>query len=73
MIGHTQVGRIEAACRKLETFPERGTVREQTHPGLRIISFERNASIGFIVHDGIVDILRIFPKGMDFPEGWERE
>lgn len=70
---YAYVGRIETACRKLETFPERGTVREQTHPGLRIIGFERSASIGFIVRDGIVDILRILPKGMDFPDEWTSE
>lgn len=67
---YAYVGRIEAACRKLETFPERGTVRAHVHPGLRIIGFEQSASIGFVVRDGIVDILRILPRGMDFPETW---
>ena len=67
------IGRIEAACMALATFPERGTVRAHIHPGLRIIGFERRASIGFIVHDGIVDILRILPRGMDFPDDWTGE
>ncbi|MEX2692684.1 type II toxin-antitoxin system RelE/ParE family toxin [Rhizobium mongolense] len=62
------IGRIEATCMSLATFPERGTVRAHIHPDLRIIGFERSASIGFIVHDGIVDILRILPKGMNFPD-----
>ncbi|MBB4226580.1 plasmid stabilization system protein ParE [Rhizobium mongolense] len=52
----------------LATFPERGTVRAHIHPDLRIIGFEHSASIGFIVHDGIVDILRTLPKGMNFPD-----
>lgn len=64
------IDRIEATCMALATFPERGTVRTHIHPGLRIIGFERSVSIGFIVHDGIVDILRILPKGMDFPDDW---
>lgn len=67
------IGRIEAACMSLATFPERGTVRTHIHPDLRIIGFERSASIGFLVHDGIVDILRILPKGMDFPDDWMSE
>lgn len=67
------IGRIEAACLSLATFPERGTVRAHIHPGLRIIGFERSASIGFMVHDGMVDILRILPKGMDFPDDWMSE
>jgi toxin ParE1/3/4 len=67
------IGRIEAACMALATFPERGTVRAHIHPGLRIIGFERSVSIAFIVHDGIVDILRILPRGMDFPDDWMGE
>ncbi|TVZ73836.1 type II toxin-antitoxin system RelE/ParE family toxin [Rhizobium mongolense] len=62
------IGRIEATCMSLATFPERGTVRAHIHPDLRIIGFEHSASIGFIVHDGIVDILRTLPKGMNFPD-----
>ena len=67
------IGRIEVACMSLAIFPERGTVRSHIHPGLRIIGFERSASIGFIVHDGVVDILRILPKGMNFPDDWTGE
>lgn len=67
------IGRIESACMSLATFPERGTVRAHIHPGLRIIGFERSASIGFVVHNGFVDTLRILPKGMDFPEDWMTE
>lgn len=66
------IGRIEAACLALAIFPERGTVRSHIHPGLHIIGFERSASIGFVVRDDIVDILRILPRGVDFPDTWER-
>ena len=67
------IGRIEAACLSLATFPERGTVRAHIHPGMRIIGFERRASIGFIVRGDVVHILRILPKGMEFPDDWMGE
>lgn len=70
---YAYVGRIEAACRKLATFPARGTVRERLHPGLRIIGFERSASIAFVVRDQLVDILRILPRGSDLPEEWDAD
>lgn len=61
---------IEAACMALATFPERGTVRAQIYPGLRVIGFERSASIAFVVKGGVVDILRVLPRGMDMPSEW---
>ena len=70
---YAYVGRIETACRKLATFPARGTVREQIHPELRIIGFERSASIAFVVRDQVVDILRILPRGSDLPEEWDAD
>jgi toxin ParE1/3/4 len=69
-IAYAYVGRIETACRNLATFPARGTVRNEIHPGLRVIGFERSASIAFVVRDQVVDILRILPRGMDLPEEW---
>ncbi|WFU07555.1 type II toxin-antitoxin system RelE/ParE family toxin (plasmid) [Rhizobium sp. CB3171] len=65
------IDRIEAVCMGLETFPERGTVRNHLYPGLRIIGFERSASIAFVVQGDLVDILRILPRGMDFPHDWD--
>jgi toxin ParE1/3/4 len=61
------IDRIEAACMALATFPERGTVRDHIHPGLRVIGFERSASIAFVVSGNTVDILRVLPRGMDIP------
>jgi toxin ParE1/3/4 len=67
------VGRLEIACRKLATFPARGTIRDHINPGLRIIGFERSASIAFAVRDNVVDILRVLPRGMELPEQWDIE
>ncbi|CAN5644772.1 hypothetical protein BH10PSE5_BH10PSE5_35840 [soil metagenome] len=60
------IDRIEQSCRSLTTFPERGTRREDLAPGLRILGFERRATIAFRVIGGDVQIVRIFYGGQDF-------
>jgi toxin ParE1/3/4 len=62
------IGRIEMACRQLTTFPERGTVRSELAPGVRIIGFERRTAIAFRVEGDVVRILRLLHAGQDFPE-----
>ncbi len=57
------VGRLEAACLDLATFPERGSVRDHVRPGLRIIGHRRQASIAFVVTDSHVLILRVLRRG----------
>ncbi|MER9414078.1 type II toxin-antitoxin system RelE/ParE family toxin [Mesorhizobium sp. M0589] len=61
------IDRIEAACLALATFPERGTVREAIGPGIRVIGFERRASILFRVEGNRVLILRVLYGGQDYP------
>jgi len=60
------VDRIEAACRTLETFPERRTRRDGIRPSLRTLGFERRATIGFLVKRSEVVILRVFYGGQDY-------
>jgi toxin ParE1/3/4 len=57
------VGRLEAACLKLATVPERGSLGDHVRPGLRIIGYRRQASIAFVVTEAEVSILRIFRRG----------
>lgn len=64
------IGRIEQGCVSLADFPFRGAKRDDLYPGLRIIGFERRASIAFVVESETVRILRIFYGGRDFPEDW---
>jgi toxin ParE1/3/4 len=64
------IDRIEAALTALATFPERGSVRNDLVPNLRIIGFERRVSIAFIVKGDIVEIQRIFYGGQDYAEEW---
>ncbi|TWS95968.1 type II toxin-antitoxin system RelE/ParE family toxin [Reyranella sp. CPCC 100927] len=43
----TYVRRIYDHCLALQTFPERGTRRDDLRPGLRTLGFERRATIVF--------------------------
>lgn len=49
----------------LETFPERGTVRESRVAGLRIIGYRRSVSVAFSVRGSDVLILGVFARGRD--------
>jgi toxin ParE1/3/4 len=60
------IGRIEAACMALETFPARGTRRDDIRPGLRTMGFERRATIVFEIRKTEVVIVRIFYGGQDY-------
>jgi toxin ParE1/3/4 len=59
------VDRIEECCRSLSVFPDRGTRRNDLHPGLRILGFERRAVIAFQITSNTVTILRILYGGRD--------
>jgi toxin ParE1/3/4 len=59
------VAELYAYCIGLEQFPERGTIRDDLRPGLRLVGFRRQATIAFAVRDGNVTILRIFGRGRD--------
>ena len=60
------IDRIEGACMALETFPNRGTRRDDIRPGLRTLGFERRATIVFQVQRTTVVIVRVFYGGQDF-------
>lgn len=60
------IGRIDQACRTLETSPKRGTRRDDIRPGIRTMGFERRATIVFQEKKTEVVIIRIFYGGRDF-------
>ncbi len=62
------IDRISGFLSSLNVFPERGTVRDEMRSGLRIIGFERSASVAFVVEDDDVVVLRILAKGREFGE-----
>jgi toxin ParE1/3/4 len=59
------VERIEESCFKLLDFPERGARRDDLRPGLRVVGFERRASIAFHFDAKAVTIDRILYAGRD--------
>jgi len=61
------IDRIEAACMALSIFPERGIVRDAIGSGVRVVGFERRASILFRVDGEQVLILRVLYGGQDYP------
>ena len=63
------IARIEACCMGLDLASERGTLRDDIRPGLRVIGFERKLAIAFVVDKDRVIVLRLFHGGQD----WERE
>jgi toxin ParE1/3/4 len=63
------VGRLLVYCLSFVTFPERGMLRDDLRPGLRVIGFERRVTIGFHVTAEAVTIDRLFYGGRD----WEGE
>jgi toxin ParE1/3/4 len=59
------VARLHGYCLGLDTFPERGTLRNDIRPNMRLLGYRRKATIAFTVHDDTVFILRIFGRGQD--------
>jgi plasmid stabilization system protein ParE len=59
------IGRIAGFLSSFDTFPERGTLRNEVRPGLRIIGFERRVSVAFMIEDDDVIILRILAAGRE--------
>ena len=57
--------RIRAKCADLTMFPQRGTLREDLEPGLRLLGFERRAVILFRVLKTEVEVVRVLYGGRD--------
>jgi plasmid stabilization system protein ParE len=53
-------------CLGFDKFPERGMRHDDIRPGLRVVGYQRHASIAFTVAGDKVIILRIFMRGQDF-------
>lgn len=63
---------VRQSCLGLADFPERGTRRDATRPGLRTFGYRRRVTIAFHVTGTAVVIDRILYGGRDF-EGLLRE
>ena len=56
---------IIAYCESFATFPNRGRLRDDVRPGLRIVGFRRRVSIAFVAGPDAVVILGVFYAGRD--------
>ena len=65
-IGYIQ--RIETFCMKLDLASERGVLREDIRPNLRVVGFERRLTVAFSVEGDFVIIYRLFYGGQNWEE-----
>jgi toxin ParE1/3/4 len=59
------VARLHGYCLGLDVFPERGALRDDIRPALRLLGYRRQATIAFTVDESDVFILRILRRGLD--------
>lgn len=57
------IDRILGEIAKLAVFPERGTIRVELGPGIRVIGVHRSVDLAFVVHDEFVEVLRVTYAG----------
>jgi len=50
----------------LETFPFRGTPRNDVEPGLRTIVYRRTVTVAYVVEDAAVVVVDFLYRGEDF-------
>lgn len=62
------IERLENYCRGFDLASERGHLRKDVRPDLRIVGFERRVTIAFTVEEDRVIILRIFYGGRNWTE-----
>jgi toxin ParE1/3/4 len=58
--------RVERFLAGLSIGAERGHLRSDVRPGLRIIGFERRLTVAFTVDDDLVTVLRVLRAGQDW-------
>lgn len=64
------IRRLRALCTSLETMPERGALREDFAPGVRILVFEQRVTIAYRVRKGEIQIIRLFYAGRNTPSAF---
>lgn len=72
-IAERYVDAILQQCESLQTFPVRGTARDDIRPGLRTIGFRRRVTIAFSVIDEAVIIHGVFYGGQDLEAAFTEE
>lgn len=63
--------RLEEYCQRFDLASERGQLRDDIRPGLRVVGFEKRVSIAFFVEEERVVILRLYYGGQDWEASFE--
>lgn len=66
MIAERYVDVLVSFCESLDTFRQRGTLREDIRLGLRLVPFRHSAEIAFAVERDAVWSLGVFYGGRDY-------
>ncbi len=67
------VNSIMEYCEGFDTFPHRGTKRDDIRPGLRITSFRCRVTIALTADDEAVTILGVFYGGQDVDAALQKD
>lgn len=68
MTALTYLRGLEEFCLGFAAAAERGAVRSDIRPGLRVIGYRGRISLAFVVEDERITFLRIFYGGMNWQE-----
>ncbi|KQT46507.1 addiction module toxin RelE [Methylobacterium sp. Leaf456] len=60
--------RIRSFCDNLAHAAERGTLRDDLRPGLRVVGYARRITVAFVVGEERVTILRLFYGGRNWED-----
>ena len=66
MVALRYTNAIVTYCETLQTFPLRGTRRDDIRPGLRVTNYKGRAVIAFDVSSERVNVIGIFYGGQDY-------
>ena len=64
---------IVTCCEGLQTFPHRGTQRDDIRPGLRVTHYRKRSVIAFVVDADQVSILGVCYGGQDYEAALQEE
>ena len=70
-VAFSYLERIETFLMGFDLASERGTLRDEVRPGLRIVGFERRITVAFAVFEERVVILRLFQAGRRWEDDFE--
>jgi plasmid stabilization system protein ParE len=72
-IAERYVNAVITHCEGLQTFPHRGTCRDDIRPGLRVTNYKKRVAIAFDVDAERVSILGVFYGGQNYEAAFQSD